>query len=93
MDAKYEVLGNSSIRARFETGAEVVAYRLEHADAIAAYNASQAASQPVSRDTPTKLGAILLGIEEPEPAGEKIKPVAKWLLDTQTINLMRATFA
>ena len=76
MDPKFEVMVDGTIKAPFETEAEVVAYRIEHQDAIAAYNASKVA-QPVSRDTPTDLGAILIG-DEPEPAGELVLPERRY---------------
>ncbi len=90
MDAKFEVMSCGTIVAPFETDAEVAAYRLEHADAIVAYHASQVpAAQPVSRNTPTKLGAMLLGIEEPEPQTE-LSPVASLIFDSQAMEVARA---
>jgi len=90
MNPKYEILENGSIRAPFETEAEVAAYRLEHQDAIAAYNASQVpAEQPVSRNTPTKLGAMLLDIKE-QPETEGLNDMARMIFDTKAMKIADA---
>lgn len=47
---------------------------------------------PVKQLVPTPAPEQVV-VAQPEPVGEKTKPLTNWLLDTQTIRIMQATFA